>query len=316
MNALEFRDVSVRYGSGRNAFTAVDSVSLEVPKGHIVGLVGESGSGKSTLAAAAVGLTPVAAGQILLDGVDVAHARGALAHRRRRIQLVFQDPYSSLNPRRTVGASIAEAIPRQGSRSKVNHLLQLVGLDADLAEKLPSTLSGGERQRVALARAMAADPHVIIADEITSSLDVSVQGAVLNLIRDLRGTLDMTILFVSHNLAVVRYVSDTIAVMNLGRIVEVGPAQDVLNRPRHPYTQSLLAAVPHLGHSYRPGSSVTSLTDAEPPDPHRPPPGCHFHPRCPVGPMVNPDRTVCLDVDPRSGIAHRPHQAACHFAES
>jgi peptide/nickel transport system ATP-binding protein len=248
---LEFRDLTVRYG----ALTAVDSVDLVVPAGTVVGLVGESGSGKSTLARAAVGLAHVSAGQVLLDGVDVANARGKLAQQRRRIQLVFQDPYSSLDPRMTVGRSIEEAMavrgtarpPRAARAAEVARLLELVHLDPAMADALPRRLSGGQRQRIALARVLAAEPDVVIADEITSALDVSVQGSVLNLVRELHRELGLTMLFVSHNLAVVRYVSDVVAVMRAGVIVEAGPAEQVLSAPEHPYTQELLTAVPRLG---------------------------------------------------------------------
>ena len=239
MSELRFEDVTVRYGHT----TAVDGVSLTIPPGEIVGLVGESGSGKSTLARAAVGLAPLSGGRITLDG-DPVPLRG----RHRPLQMVFQDPYSSLDPRRSIGDSVAEAIPRGGSRAgrkaEVERLLGLVHLDPARATSLPARLSGGQRQRVALARALAARPRAVIADEITSALDVSVQGAVLNLVRELRRELGLSILFISHNLAVVRYVAAHVAVLRGGRIVEQGPTADVLTEPRHDYTRELLAAVP------------------------------------------------------------------------
>jgi peptide/nickel transport system ATP-binding protein len=237
--SLSFEDVTVRYGRT----TAVDGVSLDVPAGEVVGLVGESGSGKSTLARAAVGLAPLAGGRVSLGGAPVP-TRG----RHRPLQVVFQDPYSSLDPRMTVGESVAEAMPPGGSRAtrrtEVERLLELVHLDPAAAGTLPSRLSGGQRQRVALARALAANPTVIIADEITSALDVSIQGAVLNLVRELQRELGLSILFISHNLAVVRYVASHVAVMRGGRIVEHGPAAQVLTNPSHDYTRELLAAVP------------------------------------------------------------------------
>lgn len=239
MSELCFDDVTVHYGRR----VAVDGVSLLVPEGTVVGLVGESGSGKSTLARAAVGLAPLAGGRITLDGAPVP-ARG----RPRPLQMVFQDPYSSLNPRLTVRQSVAEAMPPGGSRaakrSEVDRLLELVHLDPVCAEAVPSRLSGGQRQRVALARALAARPRVVIADEITSALDVSVQGAVLNLVRELQRELGLAMLFISHNLAVVRYVASHVAVMRHGRIVEQGPTTHVLTEPGHDYTRELLAAVP------------------------------------------------------------------------
>ncbi|HEY4019839.1 MAG TPA: ABC transporter ATP-binding protein [Pseudonocardiaceae bacterium] len=308
MSELRFDDVSVRYGNGRRGLTAVDGVSLVVPDGEVVGLVGESGSGKSTLARAAVGLAPVASGRILLDGRPVP-VRGP----RRPVQLVFQDPYSSLDPRMTVGASIGETVPRRAvadRRAEVARLLELVELDADLARAFPSQLSGGQRQRVALARALAARPEVVIADEITSALDVSIQGTVLNLLRKLRDELGMSMLFISHNLAVVRYVATSIAVMYLGRIVEHGPADAVLGDPQHPYSRDLLAAIPGSGHA------GDATTDAEPADPHHPPTGCHYHPRCPIGPLIRPDRDRCRTETPTmsSSLADHRHHAACHFA--
>jgi peptide/nickel transport system ATP-binding protein len=324
VNELTFRDVTVRFGTRLRGVTAVDRVNLTVPTGEVVGLVGESGSGKSTVARAAVGLAPLACGQILLDGQPLPRTPGRGA--RRRIQMVFQDPDSSLDPRMTIGASVAEAMPRSRFTSKfgrgraaqrraeVARLLELVELGPDRARQYPAQLSGGQRQRVALARALAARPDVIIADEITSALDVSIQGTVLNLVRDIQRRLRLSMLFISHDLAVVRYVSDHIAVMYLGRIVEFGPAEDILRDPQHPYTRQLLASAPQPG-----GVPVVlseaeaSLDSAEPADPYHPPPGCTFHPRCPVGPLVLPDRDICRTAEPiGDGLRH---QAACHFAE-
>src|SRR5690349_5124900 len=234
MSELVFDHVTVRYGH----HTAVDDVTLTVPSGQVVGLVGESGSGKSTLAATAVGLVPVTSGRVLVQG---------------KVQMVFQDPYSSLDPRMSIGGSISEAMPKgTDRRAEVARLLELVNLDPARAKALPSNLSGGQRQRVALARALAGKPQVIVADEITSALDVSVQGAVLNLVRELQRELGLTILFISHNLAVVRYVASHVAVMHHGRIVEQGPTGQVLTDPSHDYTRTLLAAIP--GQSQSKGS--------------------------------------------------------------
>jgi len=319
VSELCFDDVTIRYGNRRRGMTAVDRVSLTVPDGTVVGLVGESGSGKSTLARAAVGLAPLTNGRILLDGKPLTQkARGP-----RPLQMIFQDPYSSLDPRMTIGATIAEALPRRGvhrsgrpdRRREVGRLLELVGLDADRARAYPAQLSGGQRQRVAVARALAGQPAVVIADEITSALDVSIQGTVLNLVRDLQRQLGMSMLFISHNLAVVRYVASSIAVMYLGRIVEHGPAAQVLGDPQHPYTKDLLAAVPGEAHVREVDAerdpAVRGVADAEPADPHHPPPGCRFHPRCPVGPLVIPGRDICRTTEPST--EHR-HAAACHFA--
>jgi peptide/nickel transport system ATP-binding protein len=256
VSELRFEHVTVRYGTGRHAHVAADDVSLVVPSGHVTGLVGESGSGKSTLARAAVGLAAPAAGKILLDGKPVPR-RG-----RRPLQMVFQDPYASLDPRMTAGESIAEAIPRRQAaatgtrrRDEAVRLIELVGLPPGTALALPAALSGGQRQRVALARALAGRPDVIIADEITSALDVSTQGAVLNLVRELQRELRLSMLFISHNLAVVRYVADYVAVMYQGRIIEHGPAERVLQDPGQPYTRRLLAAVP------RPGTRIDAAAD-------------------------------------------------------
>src|SRR4051794_3721749 len=313
MSTLEFDDVTVRFGSRRRGMTAVDGVSLTVPDGEVVGLVGESGSGKSTLARAAVGLTPLAGGRILLDGKPLAPKR-----RRRPVQMVFQDPYSSLDPRMRIGSSIAEAIPRPAGvdrRAEVARLLELVELDAARASDYPAQLSGGQRQRVALARALAGRPEVIIADEITSALDVSIQGTVLNLVRELQRELGTSMLFISHNLAVVRYVASTIAVMYLGRIVEHGPAEQILTDPQHPYTRDLLAAVPDAGATQQlhplADPALAAVAAAEPADPHHPPAGCRYHPRCPIGPLVHSERQVCRTTEPP---ADRRHAAACHFA--
>ncbi|MGI5159034.1 ABC transporter ATP-binding protein [Microbispora sp. CA-102843] len=317
MSELRFDQVSVRYGHRHTGLTAVDRVSLTVPSGQVVGLVGESGSGKSTLARTAVGLSPVSGGRVLLDGTDVRRQ----ARRNRPVQMVLQDPSSSLDPRMTIGESIAEAMPRgaflrRAARNvEVCRLLELVNLGSDRAGMLPGRLSGGQRQRVALSRALAGRPKVVIADEITSALDVSVQGAVLNLCRDLQRELRLSMLFVSHNLAVVRHMSDLIAVMYLGRIVEVGPTEAVVTDPRHPYTRDLVDAAPSRTGNLL-ADEVAATADVEPPDPHNPPTGCRYHPRCPIGPAMRSDRQICVTTDPIESAGERPHGAACHFAGS
>lgn len=318
MSVLEFSEVTVEYGTGRRRLRAVDRASLTVPDGAVVGLVGESGSGKSTLAKSAVGLVLPASGQVRMRGRDVTARRRW--RQGRPIQMVFQDPYSSLDPRMTVGASIAEALRGVSGRAaraeEVRRLLSLVHLPPDSAGQLPAGLSGGQRQRVALARALAARPEVVIADEMTSALDVSVQGAMLNLVREVQRELGLSMLFISHNLAVVRYVSDVVAVMYLGRIVEIAPTGELLAAPRHPYTRTLLDSAPRLGVPLAGATAdeaVQQVASEDPADPHHPPPGCRFHPRCPVGPRVYPERTVCLEQDPGAAGAW-PHTAACHFA--
>lgn len=264
MSTLEFRDLWVRFGTGRTAFDAVRGINLVIPSGKIVGLVGESGSGKSTIARTAVGLSEPRHGSILLDGVDVAHAKGSAGRVRQRIQMVFQDPYSCLDPRMSIGVSIREALDvterrkrlesgtyramsRPARAARVGELLTMVELEPSLAYAYPGTLSGGQRQRVALARALAAEPDVLLADEITSALDVSVQGTVLNSLLDLQRRLSLTVLFISHNLAVVSRVCDEIAVMNHGEIVERGQAAQVIGAPQDSYTKELVRAVPQIG---------------------------------------------------------------------
>jgi peptide/nickel transport system ATP-binding protein len=253
VTVLDVADLSVRYGTGRHAVTAVDGVSLTVAEGQVLGLVGESGSGKSTIARAIMGLTPVAAGRITVAGQTV-HGQGRSARRRRALdmQLIFQDPYSSLNPRMTVRQIIGESMHLRGrlsaaeARDELERLLRLVNLEPAYATRFPRELSGGQRQRVAIARALAVRPKLIIADEVTSALDVSVQAVILNLLRDIQLREGLSLLFISHNLATVRYLSDEIAVMSRGRIVEAGPSTQIIDAPRNEYTRALLDAVPVL----------------------------------------------------------------------
>jgi peptide/nickel transport system ATP-binding protein len=311
--------------------TAVDRVSLRVESGTVVGLVGESGSGKSTLARSAVGLVPVVEGGVFVAGEEVTSVGGARRPSDRKlVQLVFQDPFSSLDPRRTVGASIAEALPkslaltRHGKDTEVRRLLELVHLEGAHAGELPSRLSGGQRQRVAIARAIAARPQVLLADEITSALDASVQGSILNLLRELQRELGLTVLYISHNMAVTRYVSDVIAVMYMGRVVEVAPADELVTNAQHPYTRALLESIPRLEVSEAtngarcgsPRSRVVAALANDPPDPRNLPAGCAFQSRCPVGPGQLPGHTICVEIDPHVGADQRAHSSACHFTDS
>ncbi|WP_328808022.1 ATP-binding cassette domain-containing protein [Nonomuraea antri] len=242
--------VTVVFGHGSRAHLALDDVSLAVAPGRTLGLVGESGSGKSTLARAVVGLVRPRSGRILLDGADLGGLRRSeLTRARRRVQLISQDPYASLNPRMTVGQAVAEAIdPRRADvrahAAEVRRWLETVALDGAAMDRYPHEFSGGQRQRIAIARALAVEPDVIVADEITSALDCSVQAEVLNLLAGLRARLRLTMLFISHDLAVVRHVSDEVAVMRSGRIVEHGPCARVYGEPAHPYTRSLIDSVP------------------------------------------------------------------------
>jgi peptide/nickel transport system ATP-binding protein len=316
LNRIEVKDMLVRYGSGRRAVTACDKVNLAVPDGGTLGLVGESGCGKSTIARALVGLLQVASGQILLDGADYTSMRSRdSVEYRRRVQMVFQDPYSSLNPRMNVGRAIGEAITLRGitARSERRNValraLELVGLSEIALQRYPHEFSGGQRQRIAIARALAVGPEVIIADEVTSSLDVSVQATILSLLKSLQKETGVSLLVISHDLSVVRYMSDQITVMYLGQVVESAPTSDLFARPRHPYTEVLLKSIPRLG---QPRGEAPVSGDL--PDPRTPPSGCRFHTRCPVGPIRFAERTICREVDPQSIADEQEHRASCHFA--
>jgi oligopeptide/dipeptide ABC transporter ATP-binding protein len=280
--ALELRDVEVVYERrGRERLRAVAGASLTVERGQIVGLVGESGCGKSSLARAAVGLVQPSAGTVLFEGREVtALTRRA---RPRDLQMVFQNPYSSLNPRRKVGSQLADAldvldiVPHRNRRARVEELLGLVGLPSAAAARYPHQFSGGQRQRIAVARALAADPSVLVLDEPLASLDASAQAQVANLLVDLSRRLSLSLLLISHDLAIVRHVADVVSVMYLGVMVEKGPTQQLWSVPLHPYTEALIAAVP------RPDGSgfLPEALPGEVPDPAQPPSGCRFHPRCP-----------------------------------
>jgi peptide/nickel transport system ATP-binding protein len=314
---LELQEITVRYGSRRSALTAVDKVSLSIGTGESVGLVGESGSGKSSLARAIVGLVRVRGGRIVLDANDVTNARGkSRRYLRRRVQLVFQDPYSSLNPRITIGESIDEAIKahRHAGRSirisEAVRLLELVRLDPSLRARYPHQLSGGERQRIAIARALAAQPEVLVLDEVTSGLDVSVQANILNILKELQRELGLTYLLISHNLSVVRYMCDRIAVMYMARIVESAPTYSLFMDPRHPYTRTLIDSIPRV-HAISRGPILRAV--GEVPDPRNPPSGCRFRTRCPLGPVFYPNRVRCIEVDPLARVASLDHSVACHF---
>jgi peptide/nickel transport system ATP-binding protein len=292
---------------------AVDGVDLAVGRGEALALVGESGSGKSTLALALAGLCATNGGQITLDGKVLGSRRRSNAD-RRRVQMVFQDPYSSLNPRLTVGGMLREllrvhhVVPRSQAAAESKRLLTLVGLPAEAVSAYPRQFSGGQRQRVAIARALALRPEVLIADEPVSALDVSVQATILNLLASLRSELGLSLLLISHNLAVVRHLCDRVAVMYLGRIVEVAPTEEVFSTPRHPYTRGLLAAIPRLAHGDL--DTEPPAISGDPPSPLRIPSGCRFRTRCPIA------QQRCAEEDPAlAGDTAAPgHLAACHFA--
>jgi peptide/nickel transport system ATP-binding protein len=268
----------------RQVLRAVDAVSFAIPRGTTLSLVGESGCGKSTVARLAVGLYTPSEGEIRFEGQPLSAAR-AQPDLRRRMNMIFQDPYASLNPRWRVRDIIAEPIRTFGIvrtaadlRDRVGALLSQVGLAPADGDKYPHEFSGGQRQRVSIARALSSEPEFLVCDEPSSALDVSVQAQILNLMRDLQTRLGLTYLFISHNLAVVRHMSDRLGVMYLGRIVELGPAEEIFHAPRHPYTRLLLDAIPDLEN---PGRSRTPV-GGEVPSPIAPPPGCTFHPRCPL----------------------------------
>ena len=265
---------------------AVDGVSLSIGKGEVLGLVGESGCGKSTLARTILRLVPPTEGTVILGGRDLGQLspeelRAARAH----FQMIFQDPFASLNPRMTVHDTIAEAIqahrrvPPAALADEVGSLLQRVGLAARFSRKYPHEFSGGQRQRIAVARALAVRPQLIVADEPVSALDVSIQAQIINLLARLTRELDLTMIFISHDLAVVKHISDRIAVMYLGKIIELGPAMEVIERPLHPYTKALVSAM-YLSDPERERARRRILLADDPPSPVNPPSGCSFHPRC------------------------------------
>jgi len=266
---------------------AVDGVSLAVQRGEVLGLVGESGCGKSTLARTILQLVPATEGTIVLEGRNLTAANSAeVTAARRKLQMVFQDPYASLNPRMTVFATLAE--PMRVHRvcapaavaAEVTELMQRVGLAPRFLQKYPHEFSGGQRQRIAVARALAMRPKVIIADEPVSALDVSVQAQILNLLAQLVRQMDLSLIFIAHDLSVVKHISDRVAVMYLGKIVELGRASDVIERPRHPYTRALVSAIPTPDPDAKRARQRIVLA-GDPPSPLNPPAGCAFHPRCP-----------------------------------
>jgi peptide/nickel transport system ATP-binding protein len=295
---------------------AVDGVSLTIRRGETLGLVGESGCGKSTLGRAILRLYEPTAGRIVFDGQDISHLDDdKLRPLRRRMQMVFQDPFASLNPRHSVGRIVGEPLRAHGLAARgelskrVRELLEIVGLPADAMGRYPHEFSGGQRQRIGVARALAVNPSFIVADEPVSALDVSIQAQILNLLESLQNDFELTYLFIAHDLAVVRHISDRIAVMYLGSVVEVSPSDDLYTNPLHPYTISLLSAVPIpdpvVERARRP-----ILLSGDLPSPANPPTGCRFHTRCPYV-----QATRCRDEVPPLRALAGEHTVACHWAQ-
>uniref|UniRef100_UPI003AF69728 ABC transporter ATP-binding protein n=1 Tax=Paracoccus sp. T5 TaxID=3402161 RepID=UPI003AF69728 len=289
---------------------ALTDVSLQVVKGEVLGIVGESGCGKSTLGRVVAGIHAPTSGSVTLNGRPIADQRSGTIHKlTTQVQMIHQDPFASLNPRMKVGETLAEGpryhgiIPADQVRTRIRSLLEQVGLEGAYADRLPHQFSGGQRQRIAIARALAMQPEVLVLDEAVASLDVSIQAQVLNLFMDLRRDLGLTALFISHDLSVVRHVCDRVAIMYLGRLVELAPADQLYADPRHPYTQALFASIPTVGT----GRGRFEAIKGEVPSPIAPPPGCAFHPRCPfAGPR-------CRAEVPQLTAAGASRTVACHL---
>jgi len=295
---------------------AVDGISFTIERGQTLGLVGESGSGKTTIGRTIVRLYKPTAGQILFDDVDLAQLQGeSLRQARQRVQMVFQDPYASLNPRYTIGSLVAEPMviynvaSKKEIRDRTAELLRVVGLRAEYIDRYPHEFSGGQRQRIAVARALAINPEFVIADEPVSALDVSIRAQVLNLLQSLQQRFNLTYLFVSHDLGVVRHVADRIAVMYLGKIVELSDRDELYSAPKHPYTRALLSAVPIPDPQIEKRRQRIILS-GDLPSPIKIPSGCRFHTRCPMA------QDICREIEPAYEAKEgREHYAACHFSE-
>jgi oligopeptide/dipeptide ABC transporter ATP-binding protein len=304
-------------GFGGGAVRAVDGVDLEIRRGETLGLVGESGCGKSTLARLITALLPVTAGRVVFDGQDITKLRGSRLRRvRRKMQMIFQDPFASLDPRMTVGDILQEPLDNFGigtgrdRRRRVQELLRLVGLNPNFTNRYPHEFSGGQRQRIGIARALAVNPSFIVCDEAVSALDVSIQAQIINLLQDLQKEFQLTYLFIAHDLAVVRHLSDRIAVMYLGKVVEMADRADIYDRPQHPYTKALLSSIPVPDPKVEKDRAPITLK-GEIPSPVNPPSGCRFHPRCPIARVPG----ICSETQPElEPHGARDQEAACHFA--
>jgi oligopeptide/dipeptide ABC transporter ATP-binding protein len=315
VSLVEARGLSKHFGK-RGVVRAVSEVDLDIAAGETLGLVGESGCGKSTLGRTLLRLVEPSAGTIAFDGADITRMpQRALRPLRKKMQIIFQDPYASLNPRMSIGAAIAEPLvihrlaATAGERAtRVDELLGKVGLRADVAKRYPHELSGGQRQRVGIARALAVSPRFVVCDEPISALDVSIQAQIVNLLEDLQAAEHLTYLFISHDLRVVQHACDRVAVMYLGRIVELAESETLYDAPKHPYTKALLSAVPRADPNAKRARIVLG---GDVPSPLAPPSGCPFHPRCPVADKPK----ACFEQLPQLRVLANGSRAACHVAE-